>query len=967
MYRSAQHGRRLLSLRPCRLIANRRYPDAVVSSARHFSCSRWLTSPPNDPNEPRDPPGDASTSSNGASSPAGEAGDSNPPSQDLHETRRRLNGENEDVKEQGVHGSAFRRAQRNKAALEAEPTPPPVTIPSWFWERNTAYYNAERQDPASTGRHVRIVESKSDKTDGTQPDESGEGDKSPGQSESEEPTGSESRYALTDTVWEELRASVKAGMRLPPAKYASEPSAVKSHLSLQTQPSGILFLDAVVGKLAHEVGANHITLNAQDICQLCSEQDLAHHGNASRIRSLSYQVYRPSLPQINTGEKPKEEEQEEHEEIEEEDLDEGDGETSDSHKPNLRVLGDLTSRFTQEDAPSRVSQPFMLQRSPNKQQSAPPNAWRHLAEELLSLPGVSTQASATNGVGSDEAAEAVQTRGLIVHVQDYGNIKATAEGARFLSALQRAIRQRRNAGSRVMMIGSTEQNMERPDSAEDIEENLLKPLIMMRQPRRNKSPKSDTFSKNLLITPAMTLPARQKTWGEDGERRILDINIRHLQSMLRARLSEDSSATKDDIFGSRNWPLDPATVKDRGLGKRFWLPSEIHWATTLALGCCESGEPFGFEHIERGIELMRRSDSIKNEWLRTSATSKNSKWNKELAGIRRSCTPHESQLLSGVIDASDISTTYSDVHVPPDTLEAVQTLTSLSLVRPDAFTYGVLATNKIPGLLMYGPPGTGKTLLARAVARESKVKVLSISGSSLNQMFVGEGEKNVRAVFTLAKKLGPCIVFIDEADSILGRRKGVNERGGHREMINEFLKEWDSMNSLSAFIMVATNRPFDMDDAVLRRLPRRLLVDLPTEQDRLAILKIHLKDEALDPSVDLASLASRTPLYSGSDLKNLSVAAALACVREENEAAKQREGDEAEKYPSKRTLTGAHFERALGEISASINEDMSSMAAIKKFDEQYGDRKNRRKKQGYGFTPPGAEPENADERARVRS
>ncbi|MGS7457450.1 hypothetical protein, partial [Mycobacterium tuberculosis] len=85
---------------------------------------------------------------------------------------------------------------------------------------------------------------------------------------------------------------------------------------------------------------------------------------------------RPSLPQINTAEKPKEEDQEEHEEIEEEELDGGDGEASDSHKPNLRVLGDLASRFAQDEAPSRVSQPFLLQRSPNKRQSAPPNAWR---------------------------------------------------------------------------------------------------------------------------------------------------------------------------------------------------------------------------------------------------------------------------------------------------------------------------------------------------------------------------------------------------------------------------------------------------------------------------------------------------------------------------------------------------------------------------------------------------------------
>jgi SpoVK/Ycf46/Vps4 family AAA+-type ATPase len=300
-------------------------------------------------------------------------------------------------------------------------------------------------------------------------------------------------------------------------------------------------------------------------------------------------------------------------------------------------------------------------------------------------------------------------------------------------------------------------------------------------------------------------------------------------------------------------------------------------------------------------------------------------------------------------------------------VEALKTLTSLSLIRPEAFTYGVLATDKIPGCLLYGPPGTGKTLLAKAVARESGATVLEVSGSEVYDMYVGEGEKNVKAIFTLAKKLSPCVVFIDEADAIFCSRTGASSRTSHRELINQFLREWDGMNDMSAFIMVATNRPFDLDDAVLRRLPRRLLVDLPTEEDRHAILKIHLKEEQLDSAVDLADLAHRTPLYSGSDLKNLSVAAALACVREENKAAAEHKGDEAYQYPERRTLTPAHFELGMQEISASISEDMSSLSAIRKFDEQYGDRKAQRKKNsGWGFIPAGSE-ESREETARVRS
>ena len=238
-------------------------------------------------------------------------------------------------------------------------------------------------------------------------------------------------------------------------------------------------------------------------------------------------------------------------------------------------------------------------------------------------------------------------------------------------------------------------------------------------------------------------------------------------------------------------------------------------------------------------------------------------------------------------------------------------------------------------------------------------------------MYVGEGEKNVKAVFSLAKKLTPCIVFIDEADAILGARSGNSNRTSHRELINQFLREWDGMTETNAFIMVATNRPFDLDEACLRRLPRRLLVDLPVEKDREAILKIHLKDEVLDPEVLLSQLASQTPFYSGSDLKNLAVAAALACVREEFDtaAAHNQGASDGEKYQYavKRTLHQRHFNKAMEEISASISEDMGSLSAIRKFDEKYGDRRGRRKKGGYGFKTTGESDKQGSDSARVRN
>lgn len=309
---------------------------------------------------------------------------------------------------------------------------------------------------------------------------------------------------------------------------------------------------------------------------------------------------------------------------------------------------------------------------------------------------------------------------------------------------------------------------------------------------------------------------------------------------------------------------------------------------------------------------------------------------------------HEERMLSGLVDAKDIRTTFNDVHVPKDTIESVRMLTQLSLQRPEAFAYGVLATDRIPGCLLYGPPGTGKTLLAKAVAKESGANMIEVSAASINNMFVGESEKNVRALFSLAKKKEPMVIFIDEADALLGAR-GPRNGGNQREVMNQFLREWDGMDSMKAFIMVATNRPFDLDDAVLRRLPRKLLVDLPLENDRAAILRIHLKGEKLDDNVSIEELAKKTPLYSGSDLKNVCVAAAMSAVKEELEASDKHTGAEPYAWAAQRVLGRRHFDKGLAEISASVSEDMATMNAIRKFDERYGDGKARKRRKGMGF------------------
>ncbi len=193
---------------------------------------------------------------------------------------------------------------------------------------------------------------------------------------------------------------------------------------------------------------------------------------------------------------------------------------------------------------------------------------------------------------------------------------------------------------------------------------------------------------------------------------------------------------------------------------------------------------------------------------------------------------------------------------------------------------------RIPhGILLVGPPGSGKTLLAKAVAGEAKVPYFSISGSDFVEMFVGVGAARVRDLFDQAKKAAPCIVFIDEIDAV-GRKRGMNFNGGNDEReqtLNQLLVEMDGFESKhDIIILAATNRPDVLDAALLRpgRFDRQVVVDAPDVRGREHILKIHARKKPLDPAVDLAIVAQRTPGMVGADLENLLNEAALMTARD---------------------------------------------------------------------------------------
>ncbi|WVZ07045.1 hypothetical protein V8G54_020391 [Vigna mungo] len=270
----------------------------------------------------------------------------------------------------------------------------------------------------------------------------------------------------------------------------------------------------------------------------------------------------------------------------------------------------------------------------------------------------------------------------------------------------------------------------------------------------------------------------------------------------------------------------------------------------------------------------------------------------------------ENNFISSVVPPGEIGVKFDDVGALEDVKKSLHELVILPMRRPELFSRGNLL-RPCKGILLFGPPGTGKTLLAKALATEAGANFINITCSNLTSKWFGEGEKLTKALFSFASKLTPVIIFIDEFAS---------EHEATRRMRNEFMAAWDGLRSKEhqrILILGATNRPFDLDDAVIRRLPRRIYVDLPDAENRLKILSIFLTQENLDSEFQLDKLANLTDGYSGSDLKNLCIAAAYRPVQELLENEKK--------------------------VGPSVAHDATSMTELRKWNEMHGEGGNRTK------------------------
>jgi len=273
---------------------------------------------------------------------------------------------------------------------------------------------------------------------------------------------------------------------------------------------------------------------------------------------------------------------------------------------------------------------------------------------------------------------------------------------------------------------------------------------------------------------------------------------------------------------------------------------------------------------------------------------------------------------SEILDASP-GVAWSDISGLEKAKQLLREMVILPATRPDLFK-GLRAPTR--GLLLYGPPGNGKTMLAKAVATESTCTFFAISASTLTSKWVGEAEKLVRALFACARERQPAIIFIDEIDSVLSARSA-NENESSRRLKTEFLIQFDGVSKGGGdgggqvFVIGASNRPEELDDAVRRRLAKRIHIPLPDSAGREQILHALLGGQKVRISRnEFAQVVRATEGYSASDIKELCHEAAMEAIRE---LPAERLATVQER--SVRAILAADFAKALRTIKSSVSQD----------------------------------------------
>ncbi|CAI0452572.1 unnamed protein product [Linum tenue] len=282
------------------------------------------------------------------------------------------------------------------------------------------------------------------------------------------------------------------------------------------------------------------------------------------------------------------------------------------------------------------------------------------------------------------------------------------------------------------------------------------------------------------------------------------------------------------------------------------LQELLLYAASAALSCLVLF--VGLRHLDPNREATKKAVEQKKEIA------------KRLGRPLIQTNPYEDVIACDVINPDRIDVEFNSIGGLHNIKEALYELVILPLRRPELFSHGKLLGPQ-KGVLLYGPPGTGKTMLAKAIAKESGAVFINVRVSNLMSKWFGDAQKLVAAVFSLAYKLQPAIIFIDEVDSFLGQRRSTDQEA-MANMKTEFMALWDGFTT------------DQLDEAILRRLPQAFEIGMPDRRERADILKVILKGECVERNIDFNYIASLCDGYTGSDLFELCKKAAYLPIKD---------------------------------------------------------------------------------------
>jgi SpoVK/Ycf46/Vps4 family AAA+-type ATPase len=324
-------------------------------------------------------------------------------------------------------------------------------------------------------------------------------------------------------------------------------------------------------------------------------------------------------------------------------------------------------------------------------------------------------------------------------------------------------------------------------------------------------------------------------------------------------------------------------------------------------------------YVQRAIAYQERIKALQGSVSPSDVRMEMEKEAEEAGGEK--ATPEGKADASELVVTEKPNVTWNEVVGLETAKKAVKEAIVYPVQRPDLFPLGWPR-----GILLFGPPGCGKTLLAAAVATEIDAVFYQIDAASIMSKWLGEAEQNVAKLFTSARKSSndgkPAIVFVDELDSLMGSHS--NEVGGEIRVKNQFLKEMDGImdkgKSYHVYVIGATNKPWDLDWAFIRRFQKRIMVPLPDYNTRLNMLKLYTGNLEVTPDVDLHELGRLSEGFSGSDIRDVCQSAQLSLIGEFFES-----GKAADKQAKPRPLTMTDFRQIFDSRKPSVSMDMLAL------------------------------------------